>query len=731
MGQEDEAARTFRNLLDIEPENLSALNNLGVAYDRLGRVEDARKCYKKALKEDPAYTKAALNLYSSYQENQELSEALEEINKQITHHPTDPDIRVRMAATLMGLARWTEAEKSLDHVLERTPSHSGALRAKADLYLATSRPEEAEVLLRKLPHNPESVQALARLDIATNRTDDAKRLLGELVAADPDDAESRRLLSDLLSKKDSQQALKLREEAAAAEPGRTDDLIAIARLNEHLGRKDAALGKLDEAVNLLGSRGEAEDLDTMNDVLSLYETAAAALEEEKSDLFTERTMQLGRKLQSAMGRTGASGGRGNRFIIEEIPLEEEDALSLLDINSMEPVIRINEEEETVYLDESAEELDDEYTELHRPEYEEPSRGSGGGRSGSAPDDGALGMNQGTPIHIHLSPQSPSVSPQVIYQDVRPISSPERPAAHGTEPDISVTDMSEEELPEYPEPTEEIEEETLEDGIDDLSLNEEDLLEEDENEITLEITESEEPVFEEDVPEDDGGFLIPDSDALSEDLPEETILSESAVERELILEAEPSEPETLLIEDFDLDADAAEEEETDMSEESSGPEDLLENLSEDIPEPETAEEAPHEKIPPERMAGMFKYLSELTDQTSGEGRDLLIKEGVPLKLAGLSAKLSGEPNLRDVAQKYDRRRRERHNIALSEEKIKDSLNAFKQLAESYPGGAVSESFSRKLGSIMSFVGRKKTPREAEPPQEPPSDENKDNTDGLED
>ncbi|MCK5248622.1 MAG: hypothetical protein KAJ98_01565, partial [Spirochaetaceae bacterium] len=56
--------------------------------------------------------------------------------------------------------------------------------------------------------------------------------------------------------------------------------------------------------------------------------------------------------------------------------------------------------------------------------------------------------------------------------------------------------------------------------------------------------------------------------------------------------------------------------------------------------------------------------------------------------------------------YDRRRRDRHNIELNEKNIKDSLNAFKDLAEAYPNHSVSESLSKKLSKIMSFVSRSK-------------------------
>jgi len=683
MGKEDEAARTFRTLLNIEPENINALNNLGVAYDHLGRTDDARNCYKKALREEPGYVKAALNLHSSYHENQELNEALEEVNKQITLHPQVPEIRVRMAQTLIGLSRWEEAEQSLDHVIERNPGHQDALRTKADLFLATRRPEEAEKILKKLPHEPNAIRDLAKLNISTERPENAERLLGELIAVNPDDAESRRLMSDLLAEKNPEEALRLRKEAVSTAPGNTGDMISMAELYSKTGKKDLAMGKLNEAVTLLGSRNSGDALDEMESVLTLYENAAKTLESENADLFSERTAQLSRKLKSAIGLSDINPRNKGQFSFEEIPLDEEDALSLLDLNAMEPVIRINEEEETVFLEESTEDLEEAYTELYRPENIKDEPGfsrepeiAGLTPSGSATDTTSPNFKpepspNGPPVHIHL-PQQSSVPqpPQVIYQDIHPVSQAVPPQPQEM-PDVSIEEISDEDIPTFPE--EEPEENSME------QILEEEAIEEPEDTI-LEITEEEEPFFEE---EEDGSFFIPESDALSEDLPESN--EPEIPDADLVFSEKDQPEEPVLLEELD---------------------DNL-TLIEDF---ETEEENPIEKVEEslssDKMAEMFKYLSNLTDETVGEGRQQLIDEEVPLKLAGIHAKLTGEPNFREIAQKYDRRHRERHQVELNEETIRESLNAFKELAESYPTQSVGESLSKKLGKIMSYVSRKK-------------------------
>jgi len=682
LGKEDEAARTFRTLLEIEPENISALNNLGVAYDHLGRTDDARNCFKKALEEEPGYVKAALNLHDSFHVKQELNEALEEINKQITLHPQFPEIRVRMARTLMGLKRWDEAEQSLDHILERNPDHRDALRVKADLFLATQRPDGAEKILKQLPHEPEIVRDLAKLYISTDRPDDAERLLGELISVNPDDAESRRILADLLAVNKPEEAVRLREEAAEAAPGNTGDMISLAELYSKSGRKEQALGKLDEAVNLLGSRNDAEALDEMESILGLYEDAAAALENEKSELFTRQTAKLSRKLQSAIGQYDKINRSRGQFAFEEIPLDEEDALSLLDLNAMEPVIRINEEEETVFLEESTEDLEDTWTELYSREKMRDEAGlSPDPAAAAAPDQASAGP----PVHIHLPSQTAVPQPpQVVYQEIHPVSQPSPPPPVPREmPEVSVEAFTEEEIPSFPDPAEN------EDSME-LVLEEEEILEgnpdtevsEPEEVPELETGEEEEPFFEEEDDEDEP-FFIPESDALSEDLPESS--KPEIPEVDLVFQDNDRPEEPMVLEEADDELAMVEDFEV---------------------ENETEEEPLKDSVSSDAMADMFKYLSNLTDEAVGEGRQQLIDEGVPLKLAGIHARLTGEPNFRDVAQKYDRRHRERHHVELNEETIKESLNAFKELAESYPTQSVGESLSKKLGKIMSYVSRKK-------------------------
>ena len=51
-----EATLRWRMAVQIDPSYAAAWNNLGIGYEQLGRFDDARKAYEKALELDPDNT---------------------------------------------------------------------------------------------------------------------------------------------------------------------------------------------------------------------------------------------------------------------------------------------------------------------------------------------------------------------------------------------------------------------------------------------------------------------------------------------------------------------------------------------------------------------------------------------------------------------------------------------------------------------------------------------------
>ncbi len=66
----DEAVFRWQKVLKQNPDSTAAHNNLAVAYERLGRWEEAEKEYQKALELDPVNEYVQSN-FTSFQKNQE------------------------------------------------------------------------------------------------------------------------------------------------------------------------------------------------------------------------------------------------------------------------------------------------------------------------------------------------------------------------------------------------------------------------------------------------------------------------------------------------------------------------------------------------------------------------------------------------------------------------------------------------------------------------------------
>lgn len=65
-GSYEEALAFFSDILSENPEDVDALTNLGVAYERLGEHEEAESCYLEAIDISPEKLDAAINLGNLY-----------------------------------------------------------------------------------------------------------------------------------------------------------------------------------------------------------------------------------------------------------------------------------------------------------------------------------------------------------------------------------------------------------------------------------------------------------------------------------------------------------------------------------------------------------------------------------------------------------------------------------------------------------------------------------------
>lgn len=108
-----EAAALFQDVVKLEPRNLQALNNLGIARDLLGQHREAQDAYRQVRGLDPTNRAAQVNLALSLSLSGQAAEGLRLIAPLASEASASPKVRHDYAAVLAMAGRETEAEQIL------------------------------------------------------------------------------------------------------------------------------------------------------------------------------------------------------------------------------------------------------------------------------------------------------------------------------------------------------------------------------------------------------------------------------------------------------------------------------------------------------------------------------------------------------------------------------------------------------------------------------------------
>ena len=87
-GEFEEAVAEYEKALEIEPENIDLLSNIGVAYYNLGQLDKAIDHYSRAIEIAPSDADIRSNLAAAYVQLEQLDNALEEYQKAVELDPS-------------------------------------------------------------------------------------------------------------------------------------------------------------------------------------------------------------------------------------------------------------------------------------------------------------------------------------------------------------------------------------------------------------------------------------------------------------------------------------------------------------------------------------------------------------------------------------------------------------------------------------------------------------------
>ena len=143
MDQLREAVRLIESSLRTNPEHAEALNNLGVAYRRMGRLDDAMEAHRRAVQLSPKSATAHNNLGTDAHALGQFEEALRHYQTAISLNPSSAEAHRNMGATLVELGRLDRAAAHIERSLELMPDSADAHQSLGTVMLRTGRSDQA------------------------------------------------------------------------------------------------------------------------------------------------------------------------------------------------------------------------------------------------------------------------------------------------------------------------------------------------------------------------------------------------------------------------------------------------------------------------------------------------------------------------------------------------------------------------------------------------------------
>jgi tetratricopeptide (TPR) repeat protein len=201
----EKARQSFERALQLRanyPGTLpNAWNNLGILAARAGRTDEAVQNFLQALQIDPDHLIALDNLGNAYREKRRWEDAKTVLRRALQLNPEDPEANYSLGMVFAQLDDTAHAYEYLQKALAARPAYPEALNNLGVLYLRTQRPQEAEKSfeesIRVAPAFDQSYVNLARLYALEGDTPKARAVLLDLLKQHPGHPQAERELEQL------------------------------------------------------------------------------------------------------------------------------------------------------------------------------------------------------------------------------------------------------------------------------------------------------------------------------------------------------------------------------------------------------------------------------------------------------------------------------------------------------------------------------------------------------
>jgi tetratricopeptide (TPR) repeat protein len=165
-------------------------NNLGIAYDEVGRYEEAIEEFQEALRLDSGYIEVHNNLAVTYDKMGRYEEAIMELQEALRINPDYMEAHTNLGNIYVKLGRYDQAIAELKEAIKLNPSYAPAHNNLGNIYAEQKRNQEAiEEFQEALRLNPSYALVhnnLGNIYAEMGKLEDAVREFQEALSLDPE-----------------------------------------------------------------------------------------------------------------------------------------------------------------------------------------------------------------------------------------------------------------------------------------------------------------------------------------------------------------------------------------------------------------------------------------------------------------------------------------------------------------------------------------------------------------
>ncbi|HUP04313.1 MAG TPA: tetratricopeptide repeat protein [Bryobacteraceae bacterium] len=258
-----EAQKRTQDVLNLAPNNVDALDVLGITDLRLGKPESAEAHLEEALKVAPASLQSSIALAQARLARKDIAGAEEALKQAVAQAPNSAAPSVALGGFYLTTNKTAEAEQQFRHALQIEPKNGQALLALASMQVRAGQTDQAEQTYRQISALPDKqykpVHALYLFE-----TGKREQALAEFQKLAKDDPSDRALRTDLvrtyLSLNRVGDAENVLTAALKSNALDADALLQRARIYLNAGKLTEAQNDLNQVLHFRANSAEAHYL---------------------------------------------------------------------------------------------------------------------------------------------------------------------------------------------------------------------------------------------------------------------------------------------------------------------------------------------------------------------------------------------------------------------------------------------------------------------------------------